>query len=583
MKRRSLGQLWMLLIEYRASILCGAFLTLLPAYFAVWIPLLIGRLVDEALLTKDTAVAHQFLWLIAYVFVCQFVFSIAVNYLLIRLGLKVLVDYRLSLVRRILRFELRFLDKISAGKLATRLTSDVNALYEFFSTAVAGLLGSFFVIVAVFGVLFWMDWRLASGVALSLLVLSFITVYFNERIRRRFGFSRKSMTQLNTFTGESLMGLRDLQGMGVRESTMREFESWSQRQAALHLKAVQEYAYYQPLIAFVLSIQTAVLLGFGGLMVMHQEISLGQLVSFLAFANFFAGPLQEFAEKISVFQQAMAAVDRLTEISSGKIEKSEGESLEAHWNSIELRDLSFKYPDAHQSVFESLNLRLRAGEKIGVVGETGAGKSTLSFLLLRFYEPTAGSILIDGRDLRSISMQDWRRQCAWVSQDVQLFTCSLRENLRLFESRITDSEMIRALEVVQLGDWFRALPQGLDTLLREKALELSSGQRQLLSVARALCLKPRLLIFDEATAYIDSSTEWQFITALERLWEERDFKEATSLVIAHRWSTLKRCDRILWISRSKPIKECTFEDLRSHRMDLNFYENTALPNQPQSR
>jgi len=568
MKSKSIQQLFNLLSAFRPHLFVGSFLALLPAYFSFWTPYLLGRLVDGALLPKDLEYGRYICLILAFTIFCQTVFSFLVNFLFIRLGLKVLVDYRLSLIQKLFGFRISFWDRISSGKLSTRLSSDVNSLYDFFSGAMVSLIGNFAVLLGVFAFLFFIEWRLSLVVTIFIASLIFITVFFNNRIRRKFGFSRKALTQMNSITGEALMGVRDLKGLGATKFFRDEFDLWASKQVQRHFSAVREYAFYQPLMALSMALLNSAVLVVGGYFVLQKQMTLGELVIFLGYTQFFAGPLQEFSEKITVFQQALASVDRLVEISSGEVEAPAGMLKLEKIETIEFRDLDFYYPGATQSSLTGLSFLVKGGEKIGLVGETGAGKSTICSLLMRFYDASSGQILVNGEEIGSYDLKAWRSQLAWVSQDVQLFSASLRENVRFFDLKIEDQEIWSALETVQLAGWVRQLPEGLDTRFSQKASKLSSGQRQLLSIARAICVRPKILVLDEATAYIDSTTEYGFQKALEALWMSRDFLGVTTFVVAHRWSTLRKCDKILWMKDGRLHKLTKFDELQSEAKAL---------------
>lgn len=563
MKLRSAYQLLLLLKQYRAALLVGVVLSLLPAYFHLWTPYLIGRFVDDVLVSESWSLLSAYAGIFIFVVSCTFFFGLVVNYLMILLGLRVLVEYRFELVQKLLRFRVPFFDRWSSGTLSTRLTSDVNSLNEFFSTAMVSLIGNILLIGAILGLLFYLDWRLTCIIVSVLFVLGGLTAVFHRRIRRRFSFSRKTLGHFNALLGDYILGRRDLDGLGSLDHIRNEYSRWSAKHVSRQLRGVREYSIYQPTMAFFISIQNLLILGVGGWFVIDRQMSIGELVSFLAYANYFGWPLQEFAEKVTVFQQALAAVDRLVELQAGEPESTQGDESLHVFSQLEFKDVSFRFQSAQTLSLDQVNWQLKAGEKIGIVGETGAGKSTLCSLIMRFYEPTSGRILVDGKDLQSVRLADWRAGLAWVSQDVQLFSASLRENIRFFDPSVSDERVLEALRIAQLEDWYRGLENGLDSIIAEKGAELSSGQRQMISIARAACARPRILILDEATAYIDSSTEWQFQKALEVLWASDLFQSITVLVVAHRWSTLKRCDRVISLDRGRLEEVGTYEDLLS--------------------
>jgi ATP-binding cassette subfamily B protein len=290
-------------------------------------------------------------------------------------------------------------------------------------------------------------------------------------------------------------------------------------------------------------------------------MTVGGVVAFLAYASNFSHPVRDFSEKYTVLQQAMASVDRLIEISSHDPEPDSGSQDLSSIHSIEFKNVEFIYTDSKSAAVKNLNFKVERGEKIALLGETGSGKSTTCSLLMRFYEPTSGQIFINNQNLSSYSVNSLRAQMGWVSQDVTLFSTSLRENLGFYDSRVSDADIWEILELVQLKSWVKNLPNQLDETLSERGSTLSSGQRQLLSMARAIVKKPSLIIFDEATAYVDSRTEWQVQEALDHLWSSTSFDKVTGFFIAHRLSTLRRCNRMLVYRHGEIVENGTFEEL----------------------
>ncbi|MDB5037292.1 MAG: transporter related protein, partial [Bacteriovoracaceae bacterium] len=526
MRIGAIKQLTRLLSPYKKEMLISLFLSLLPAYFTVWNPYLIGRLIDEGIGKRDSQMLLLLGLLILFSRTALALAQIFVNYCLSSFGLQILVDYRDQLLARILKYPTLFFDKMSSGKLTTRLTSDINSLQELFSSALVPLIGNVFLILGIMVGMFLMNWKLALLSYLVVPLLIGATLMFHDRIRRRFGFMRQAVSALNSFAGESFSGSRDLQVFNALEMNQKEFERYSTKLKSRNTEAVREYAFYNPLVPFLTSLMEVMILGYGSYQVVHGAMSVGEVVAFLAYASYFGGPVRDFAEKYATLQQALASVDRLLEVASHKTELDSG-TEKFQTGVIEFKNVEFSYEKSSSPAVSNLNFLVHPGEKIALLGETGSGKTTTCSLLMRFYEPTQGEVTIGEKNIQQMSLDSFRSSLGWVSQDVVLFSQSLRENLRFYNDSITDHDIWDALDLVQLKTWAEDLPLKLDQPLSERGSAFSSGQRQLLSLARALIHKPKILIFDEATSYIDSQTEWRVQQAIEKLWDLPQFSGMT--------------------------------------------------------
>jgi len=563
MKITAYRQLLDLLSPYRKTIFVAVLISLLPAYFNVWTPLIIGRIIDDALLGEN----RQLLWLwgglLLFVQVCLFFASVFVNYCLQVFGFKILVDYRSGLLHRILRYRVSFFDKMSAGRLSTRLNSDVNSLQELFSSALVVLVGHSFMLIGVMIAMFLLDWRLALVASVMALSILYMTKRFYRPIRERFGFTRRALSYLNSYVGEVLSGMKDIRGLGSVHMAFVEFERLSNKYRQRMLEASQQMAVFNPMLGFlILSMSLAVLVA-GGLMASAGMISIGVIVSFLAYASYFAWPIQELAEKFSILQQAMASVDRLVEISNEDPEENNGRELVPRLETLSFSNVSFRYPGHNPLAVKNIRFEVHAGEKVALMGETGSGKSTTCQLILRFHHPTDGQVLFNQKNYQEFDLANYRSQVAWVSQDVTLFSVSLRENIRFYDLSVSDEKILDALEMVQLRGWAQKLTGGLDEKMSERAHSISTGQRQLISIARAIVRKPQILILDEATSYIDSRTEFAIQNALDQMWKLPEFKDSTGFFVAHRLSTLRRCDRLLVFREGEIVERGSFEELMS--------------------
>lgn len=566
LSRSALGQVFQLLRPYRVQVILAFVLVILPPIFSLWNPYLIGRLIDDGLMGKDERVLLLLGGLLLGIRIVLFFINSSVNYCLNAFGLQILVDYRDKLLNRVLHYPMNFFDKMSAGSLTTRLTTDISSVQEFFSTALVPLMGNVLLIFGVMGAMLWIDWKLALAALSVTPVLVILTKVFDVRIRRRFGFMRRTTAALNSFSGETFSGAREVKVLNAWPAIENEFASFSERLKTRFTRAVREYALYNPLVPFLTAVMDMIVLGYGGWRVYQGELSVGEIVSFLGYAALFAWPMRDFAEKYTVLQQALASIDRLVEVSNHELELDQGHLSVSASIEIEFRSVNFSYEKTDHPAVEGLSFHVKPGEKVALLGETGSGKTTTCSLMMRFYEPQAGTILFNGRPIQSYSLSSLRSQIGWVSQDVFLFSATLRENLA-FHSNVSDEEIWRVLELVQLRRWAEGLPEGLNTVLKERAGVLSSGQRQLISLARALIRKPQLLIFDEATAYVDSLTEYSLQRALEELWTSDELKNVTSFFIAHRLSTLRKCDKMLVFRSGRIVEAGTYSEL----MELNGY------------
>lgn len=570
----SLKELFRFLKPYRATLVTAFILTLLVPYFTVWNPILISKVIDEGFVQKSAELVWAYGLVFLFSQIMIFFFSTFLSYALSAFGLQILVDYRSDLLKKILSYPISFFDRMHSGQITTRLTNDVNSLQELFSTAVVALLGSAFLIVGVMIGMLIVDWKMALVSFLSIPGLIWLTVVLHSRMRRRFSFVRKATSALNSFSGESFSGSRDIQVLAAARQMQNEFDLKSLKLNTRWLAVGREFAIYNSTVPFFTALMMILILSYGGYRVAAGEIRVGELVAFLTYANYFSQPIRDFAEKYTVFQQAMSAIDRLTELTQQKPEENPGQEAFSGFQKIELRDVVLQYPATESPALVDVNFEVTRGQKVALIGETGSGKTSTCSLLLRFYPLKSGVILMDGKSIDHFDLHSYRQQVAWVSQEVVLLSTTLRENIRFFDSEISDDQIWEVLEWVQLASWARALPRGLDELFSERASTLSSGQRQLISLARALVRRPKMLILDEATSYVDAQTEFLLQEALFRVWDQPEFKELTGFFIAHRLSTIRRCDRILVFREGRLVESGQWNELLLRKgVAANLYEH----------
>jgi ATP-binding cassette subfamily B protein len=384
-------------------------------------------------------------------------------------------------------------------------------------------------------------------------------------VRGAFREIRAKLARINATLNEYLSGIRVIQLFQQEEETFRRFHHLNHDYYQTTLRQITIQAVFFPCIELLATTTTALLLWYGGGQVLRERLSLGALVAFLSYLRMFFGPIRDLSQKYSVMQSAMASAERVFHLLENRDREDLSGEIPVHppavRGEIEFRDVSFAYGGG-EPVLEDISFRVEPGETLAIVGVTGAGKTTLIHLLERFYEPRKGTVLLDGQDIRSLDLSWLRQQVALIMQDIFLFAGSLRENI-LLDRSVSPEELQRIVRYAQLEDVVAKFPGGLDAPVREGGVTLSMGQRQLLAIARAMAYNPKVLILDEATANIDSETEYRIQRALERLFEGR-----TILVIAHRLSTIQKAHRILVLHQGRIVECGSHGELMAQR---NFY------------
>jgi ATP-binding cassette subfamily B protein len=478
-------------------------------------------------------------------------------YLMQLMGQLIMFDLRRDVFARLQALDVAFFDRRPIGRLVTRATTDVAALNELFSAALVSIFGDLFMLVGILTVLFVLDARLALVSFAILPLLYVITRWFKRGARRTYRDVRTRVARLGAFLQEHVTGMSLVQLMGREDDAFREFAAVNDAHRKANVRAIFYYGVYYPAVELVNAVGVALIVWYGGGQVIRGALTMGTLVAFLQYVQRFYRPLADLSEKYNVVQAAMASAERIFELLDAEseiVEPAGGYRPGEVRGEIELDGVSFAYR-GDELVLRDVSFHVAPGETIAVVGHTGAGKSTLANLLLRFYDARSGSVRIDGVDVREWDLAALRGAIAMVLQDVVLFAGDVASNVRL-GAAISDERLRRAAGEVHALGFIEELPRGFATVVRERGAGLSVGQKQLISFARALAFDPRILILDEATASIDTETEQRIQQALERLLVGR-----TSLVIAHRLSTIRRADRILVLHKGSLRELGTHEEL----------------------
>jgi ATP-binding cassette subfamily B protein len=501
------------------------------------------------------------------------------TYLMQWTGQKIMFDLRSQIFRHIQQMHVGFFDKNPVGRLVTRVTSDVDALNEMFTSGVLAIFEDVFVLLGIVIIMLRMDWRLALIAFAVIPVILFITSIFRKHVRESYRRIRSAIARINSYTQEHVSGMNIVQLFNREERAFREFSGVNRQHMDAFKDAILAYALYYPAVELLSSIAIALVIWIGGGGVLRNMVTIGVLVAFIQYAQRFFRPIQDLSDKYNILQAAMAASERVFKLLDTQTEISSPDNSRPGdgSGSIEFRNVWFTYQhldtaqlarvqtvseqelaDDHsiEWILRGVSFTIQPNETAAIVGHTGAGKTTITSLMMRFYDIQRGSILVDGVDVRKQDMTALRRRFGVVLQDPFLFTGTIADNIRMGSDWITDERLQRAADEVNLGDFIRALPGQFNELVRERGSTFSTGQKQLISFARALAHGPGVLILDEATSSVDTDTELRVRSALTRMVTGR-----TSVVIAHRLSTIQSADVILVMHKGQLRELGTHQEL----------------------
>jgi len=556
--RRLAKKLLKYLVPYRWVVLMSVILLTVASAFRLVGPLLTEIAIDKHIKNGDFIGLIQICELFLLVLVVQFVVSFIQTYLTNWTGQKIMHDLRVQIFSHIQQLHLGYFDRIPVGRLITRMTNDVDVLNELFTSGVVNLVGDLVSLVGIVVIMLWLDWRLAL-VCFSVVPLLFIaTLVFKAKVRGSYRRVRAAIARINAFLQENITGMSVVQLFGQEERKLGEFDERNREHLDANLASILYYAVYYPVISLISALSIALIVWYGGLRTLEGTITLGVLVAFFQYTDRFYKPISDLSEKFNILQSAMASSERIFSLLETPPEISSPLSpryLEKVRGSLEFRNVSFSYR-TDVPVLKNISFSVSPGEKVAIVGATGSGKSTIINLLCRFYDVDRGQVLVDGVDVRELSLDQLRQNIAVVLQDVFLFSGSVEENLRLWDRPVSYTELEWATQQVQAHPFIRALPEGYSTPVTERGSSLSAGQRQLLAFARALVHDPKILVLDEATSSIDTETEILLQEAVERLMENH-----TSLIVAHRLSTIQHCDRIIVLHQGEIREVGSHEEL----------------------
>jgi ATP-binding cassette, subfamily B, multidrug efflux pump len=523
-------------------------LTLLTNILGSLQPWFTKHAVDDFITPQQTEGLGVFALMFFGLFLFRFLFSYIQEILLNRVGQQVMFDLRTEIYTKLQNQEIAYYDKNPVGRIITRITSDVDALNELFTSGVIDVLGDLVIIFSIVGMMLYMDWKLALVSLITVPLLFTATNWFRKKARIGFDKVRTRTAKLNAFLQEHISGAQTVQLFNAERKAQRNFDEINDDYRNANIETIYYYAVFYPMVDFIGALGIAVVIFFGGyeilanISVSGQALTIGTVIAFTQYSGLLFQPIRDLSERFNVLQAAIVASHRIfllldlpIAIETPEKPKKSGKAI----GNIEFQNVWFAYKN-EDWVLKDVSFTVNAGESVALVGHTGSGKTTTTNLLMRFYDIQKGRILLDGVDIRDWDLQSLRENFAVVLQDVFLFSGSIEDNIRLGHKEISEARIKWAAQEVHAAEFIEKLDQSYKTEVKERGAGLSVGQKQLVSFARALAFDPKLLILDEATSSIDTETEQLIQQAVERVMQER-----TSLVVAHRLSTIQRCDRIL--------------------------------------
>lgn len=559
--------LWKRILHFSSPYWHGLTLAVLISILITWATLTLPYLVQTAIDNQITASAlsvnarisgllHAAM-VYGVLIVSVFFASFCQILLLEWVGQSVMHQVRQRLFHHLLHLDLPFFNSKPTGQLVTRLTNDIQNMNEMFTSVIVTLFNDLLRLCGILVLLFWMNPRLAAVLSLFVPLALLITIFFARLARERFRAIRTQLAKLNSFLSENLAGMSIIQLFGRQESNRQVFEELSAGYLHRTLQQIKLFGTFMPLTEFMSSAAIAIILCYGGGEVLQKRLTLGELVAFISYMRLFFQPLRELAQKYSVVQSAMASAERIFQLLDTKSAirlQTKPARLEELEGRLEFHNITFGYsPD--NPIIHDVSLTLYPGQTVALVGTTGSGKTTLVNLLLRFYDPQQGTICIDNTDITSLDLKELRTRVGVILQDVFILQDTLFANI-VMDTGCTRERVQAILDQTGMNRFVDKLPKGLDTVIGDGGLELSTGEKQLLSFARVLCRDPAILILDEATAAIDTESE----NILELAIAD-SFTGRTSLVIAHRLSTIRRADHIVVMAHGRIVEQGSHEEL----------------------
>ncbi|MDR3591336.1 MAG: ABC transporter ATP-binding protein [Negativicutes bacterium] len=560
--RKVLTVLWSFARPFRPLLFTALAVMLLGTAADLVRPYLLKVAIDDQIAARNIDGLLRTAWLYGATILLSGVFDYIQTLLLQYIGQKIIFDVRQKVFRYLLYQRYAELENQPVGRMVTRVTNDTDAIEDLYTDVIVAFASDFLVLVGIIVVMLLIDWRMALASFTVIPLMAVLAVNYQRHARKAYRMVREKTAAINSFLQESMNGISVIKAFARFRRSGDDYRAVNREYLAAGLQEMRLFALYRPLVDLVYTLAVVVVvLWFGGWQSRYGGVEIGVIVAFLRYVEKFFWPIKDLAEKYSLLQSALAAAERVYDMIEGQpAEEPPGTSADRDFRGdICFEDVWFAYEEPHW-VLRGVTLQARAGELVGIAGLSGSGKTTLVSLLLRFYEPQQGRILLDGTDIRDIPLNILRRKVGVVFQEVHMFNGTVADNISLFDPSISREEIMAAARTANIDAFIDSLPQGYDTPIGYQGALVSVGQRQLLSLARALACRSDVLVLDEATSSIDGETELLIQNALVKIAAER-----TMLVVAHRLSTIAAADRIIVLHQGRLTEQGTHGELLDAR------------------
>lgn len=543
---------------YLPRLILAVLCTCLAAGCNLYLPWIIKDVVDKVLVQKDVRMLYLIAASIVVVFIIRGLFFYGQSYLMSWVGQRVVIDIRGAIFRKLQRLSMSFYDKNKTGTIMSYVTNDVAALQVAMVDKAVELVTEGLVLVGSIAAMLWLDWKLTLFTFCTFPVVLWFMDFFGKKIRRNGGRIQECTAELTSVLQEVVSSARVVKSFVREDYEIKRFDAQNMTNFYANMKNIKLNALLTPTVELVAAIGVTVVMWYGGMSVINGAITAGSLVAFLVYAVNIANPIKRLTKVVASIQQALAAGERvfgILDLEENIKELPSAKLLPPVQGYVEFKHVDFAY-NKDEQVIEDLSFKVNRGQIVAIVGPSGAGKSTIASLLPRFYDVTNGSIVIDGEDIRNVTLNSLREQVGIVPQETLLFNGSVYDNILYGRLDATKEEVEAAAKAANAHDFIMGLPEGYDTMLGDRGVNISGGQRQRISIARAILKNPQILILDEATSALDTESERVVQEALDRLMVGR-----TSFVIAHRLSTIKNADRILVMEKGRLVEDGSHEEL----------------------
>jgi len=543
---------------YKLQFVIAAIAAILLSVLGPLRPMLINYAIDNYIMIPNKEKLLEITILLLSLLFFEGIVQFFYIYLSTWIGQHVIQDLRAKIFKHILSLKMKYFDNTPIGTLVTRAVSDIETIADIFSQGLLVIIAELLKLVVVIAMMFYTDWRLAIIAMLTIPVLLVATAWFKRNIKAAFQDVREQVSQLNTFVQEHIVGMNIVQIFNREDAEYKKFKSINQSHRDAHVRSIFYYAVFFPIVEVLSAISIGLIVWYGGQGILSgKDITIGELIAFILFVHMMFRPIRQLADRFNVLQMGIVGSERVFKVldTDEKIKDIGVNKLENMQGSISFNKVDFAYKD-QEWVLKGLDFKIEPGRLLALVGSTGAGKTSIISILNRFYEIQNGEIAIDGVNIEDIKLESLRKNIALVQQEVFLFSESILNNITLFDAEITREQVIVASKVIGIHDFITSLPNTYDYVVGERGVTLSAGQRQLIAFLRVYVRNPKILILDEATASIDTSTEELLQKALNKLSENR-----TTIVIAHRLSTIVDADKILHLKDGKVLESGTHAEL----------------------